>query len=49
MIDRRWLALHCHAYWHYDVLQALLVLSGWARPAIRAPATPSTCWCGAAR
>ena len=26
MIDRRWLA-HYPPYWHYDVLQALLVLS----------------------
>ena len=27
VIDRRWLALHYPPYWHYDVLQALLVLS----------------------
>ena len=27
VIDRRWLALHHPPYWHYDVLQALLVLS----------------------
>ena len=27
MIDRRWLALHYPPYGHYDVLQALLVLS----------------------
>jgi len=27
VIDRRWLALHSPPYWHYDVLQALVVLS----------------------
>jgi hypothetical protein len=27
VLDRRWLALHYPPYWHYDVLQALLVLS----------------------
>jgi hypothetical protein len=27
VIDRRWLALHHPPYWHYDVLQALLILS----------------------
>jgi len=27
VIDRRWLALHYPPYWHYDVLQALLILS----------------------
>jgi hypothetical protein len=27
VIDRRWLALHYPPYWHYDLLQALLVLS----------------------
>ena len=27
MIDRRWVVLHYPAYWHYDVLQALLILS----------------------
>jgi hypothetical protein len=27
VIDRRWLALHYPPYWHYDVLQALLVLA----------------------
>ena len=27
MIDRRWLQLRYPPYWHYDVLQALLVLS----------------------
>jgi hypothetical protein len=26
VIDRRWLALHYPPYWHYDVLQALLIL-----------------------
>lgn len=27
VIDRRWVVLHYPAYWHYDVLQALLILS----------------------
>jgi hypothetical protein len=27
VIDRRWLTLHYPPYWHYDVLQALLILS----------------------
>jgi hypothetical protein len=27
VIDRRWLALHYPPYWHYEVLQALLILS----------------------
>jgi hypothetical protein len=27
VIDRRWLALHYPPYWHYDVLQALVVLA----------------------
>jgi len=27
VIDRRWLLLHYPPYWHYDVLQALLILS----------------------
>jgi hypothetical protein len=31
VIDRRWLALHYPPYWHYDVLQALLVLSRLGR------------------
>jgi hypothetical protein len=26
VIDRRWLALHYPPYWHYDLLQALLVV-----------------------
>jgi len=26
VINTRWLDLHYPAYWHYDVLQALLVL-----------------------
>jgi hypothetical protein len=26
-IDRRWLALHYPPYWHYDILQALLILA----------------------
>jgi hypothetical protein len=26
VIDRRWLALHYPPYWHYDLLQALLIL-----------------------
>ena len=48
VIDRRWLALRYPPYCHYDVLQALLILSRLGRPAIRAPATRSSCWCGAA-
>ena len=31
VIDRRWLALHYPPYWHYDVLQALLILSRLGR------------------
>jgi hypothetical protein len=31
VIDRRWLALHYPPYWHYDVLQALLILSRLAK------------------
>ena len=31
VIDRRWLALRYPPYWHYDVLQALLVLSRLGR------------------
>ena len=27
VIRRDWLALHYPPYWHYDILQALLVLS----------------------
>ncbi|MBI5869093.1 MAG: hypothetical protein HZB43_12545 [candidate division Zixibacteria bacterium] len=27
IIDRRWLVPHCPPYWHYDIFQALLVLS----------------------
>jgi hypothetical protein len=27
VIDRRWVSLHYPPYWHYDILQALLVLS----------------------
>jgi hypothetical protein len=31
VIDRRWLALHYPPYWHYEVLQALLILSRLGR------------------
>jgi hypothetical protein len=31
VIDRRWLSLRYPPYWHYDVLQALLVLSRLGR------------------
>jgi hypothetical protein len=31
VIDQRWLALHYPPYWHYDVLQALLILSRLGR------------------
>jgi hypothetical protein len=31
VIDRRWLVLHYPPYWHYDVLQALLVLGRLGR------------------
>ena len=47
VIDRRWLALHYPPYWHYEVLQALLILSRLARPATRAPPRRWSC-CGAA-
>ena len=48
VIDRRWLALHYPPDWHYDVLQALLVLSRLAGPATPAPPTRWSCSSGAA-
>ncbi|HJY96440.1 MAG TPA: hypothetical protein VJ371_15925, partial [Streptosporangiaceae bacterium] len=42
VINRAWLAPHYPPYWHYDILQALLVLPRWTRPATPASATPST-------
>jgi hypothetical protein len=44
VIDRRWLALHYPPYWHYDVLQALVVLSRLGKAADpRALATRWSC------
>ena len=47
VIRRTWLAPHYPPYWHYDILQALLVLSRMGKAGrTPAPATPSTSWNG---
>jgi hypothetical protein len=48
VIDRRWLALHYPPYWHYDVLQALVVLARAGPRRRPPPARGSTCCCAAA-
>jgi hypothetical protein len=48
VINRSWLALHYPPYWHYDILQALLVLSRMGRRPIRGATTPTRSWSAAA-
>ena len=50
VIHRAWLAPHYPPYWHYDILQALLVLSRMGRAGDPRAATPSmSCSGGACR
>ena len=48
VIHRAWLAPHYPPYWHYDILQALLVLSRMGKASDPVPATPSMSWSGGA-
>ena len=48
LIHRAWLTPHYPPYWHYDILQALLVLSRMGRACDSAPATLLTSWSGGA-